>query len=271
MDVQTALQTVQRDFPFEGYIRRKKTYFNIARTVLKWLRPGAKILDFGAGPCDKAAVVSLLGFECTACDDLQDDWHKMKDNKERIFAFAQKFGIRHKVIKGSQLPFEKGEFDMVMMHDVLEHLHNSPRDLLNDLLELAKPEGLLFLTVPNAVNLRKRIAVAFGKTNLPCFESYYWHPGLWWRGHIREYVKGDLIKLTNYLKLDILELRSCHHMIEAQPFLVRLLFSAVTNVFTSWRDSWMLVARKKPGWKPRKSLPEDEATQILRHFTTYQY
>jgi len=270
MDPQAALQTIRRDFPFEGYIKYKETYLNIAKTVLKWLPPGAKILDFGAGPCDKAAVVSLLGFECTACDDLHDDWHQMKDNKEKILQFAKKFGVRYEATKGKQLPFEKGKFDMVMMHDVLEHLHDSPRDLLNDLLELAKPEGLLFITVPNAVNLRKRIAVAFGKTNLPRFESYYWYPGLW-RGHIREYVKGDLIKLTSYLKLDILELRSCHHTIGMLPFGARQLFSAVTNVFTGWRDSWMLVAKKKTAWKPKRTLPKDELNRILRRFTTYQY
>ena len=56
---------------------------------------------------------------------------------------------------------------MVMSHDVLEHLHHSPRDLLNDLCELIKPNALLFITVPNAVNIRKRIDVLRGKTNLP--------------------------------------------------------------------------------------------------------
>jgi hypothetical protein len=34
------------------------------------------------------------------------------------------------------LPFDKCSFDMIMLHDVLEHLHDSPRDLLNDLFEL---------------------------------------------------------------------------------------------------------------------------------------
>jgi len=265
-----AIQTVQKEFPFKGYIQSTEAHLGIAKTILRWLRPGAKILDFGAGPADKTAVLSLLGFKCTACDNLQDDWHKIEGNREKIFAFSQKFGIRYEMIKDRELPFKKGEFDMVMLHDVLEHLHNSPRDLLNDLLEFVKPEGYLFITVPNAVNLRKRIAVIFGRTNLPNFESYYWYPGFW-RGHIREYVKDDLAKLAKFLNLDILELRSCHHMLGTKPAFTRFVFVVLTFFFRGWRDSWLLVARKKPNWKPKKSLSKDELNRILGRFTTYQY
>src|SRR4030042_560440 len=71
-------------------------------------------------------------------------------------------GIDFKLSNNGYILFEKSSFDMLMMHDVLEHLHDSPRDLLNDLLELVKPEGYLFITVPNAVNIKKRISVLFG-------------------------------------------------------------------------------------------------------------
>ena len=64
-----------------------------------------------------------------------------------------------------------------MRHDGLEHLHDSLRDLLIELLGLVRPEGCFFATVPKAVNVRKRIHVMFGKTNLPSFQQYYWYPG----------------------------------------------------------------------------------------------
>ena len=72
------------------------------------------------------------------------------------------------------MPFSHELFDMVMMHDVLEHIHDTPRELLNDLLELLKPQGLLFVTVPNQVNIKKRIKVVMGRTNLTAFETFYW-------------------------------------------------------------------------------------------------
>ena len=31
--------------------------------------------------------------------------------------------------------FKRSSFDMVMLHDVIEHLHDSPRTLLDDLVD----------------------------------------------------------------------------------------------------------------------------------------
>ena len=82
-----------------------------------------------------------------------------------------------------------------MLNDVIEHLHNSPRSILLALLEALKDEGVLLITVPNAGNIRKRLDLLRGKTNLPPFSQYYWHPDPW-RGHVREYVHGDLEQLA---------------------------------------------------------------------------
>jgi len=274
MTIDEAIQRTIEEFPFQGYMTSAETangaHSNISNTVLRYLRPGSAILDFGCGPCDKTAILQFLGFRCSAYDDLQDDWHKMPGNREKILSFANRCGIDFKQANGGILPFEKNSFDMIMLHDVLEHLHDSPRDLLNDLLELAKPEGLLFVTVPNAVNIRKRIDVLSGRTNLPHFESYYWYPGCW-RGHIREYVKDDLVKLSEYLNLDVIELRGCDHMLQKLPVTARPIYLFVTGMFTGWKDSWLLVARKMKGWAPKKTLPQAQLARILRKNTSYEY
>jgi SAM-dependent methyltransferase len=152
---------------------------------------------------------------------------------------------------------------MVMLHDVLEHLHGSPRDLLNDLLELTKPGGLLFVTVPNAANIKKRIELLFGRTNMHDFASYYWYPGPW-RGHNREYVRNDLVELSACLDLDVLELRGCDHMLQKVPGVVRPAYLLATRFLQGWKDSWLLVARKRARWSPKRRLPQDELTRILR-------
>lgn len=251
-----AIQLVQNKFPFEKYMNatRDSAHRNIAETVLRCLRPGDRLLDFGSGPCDKTAVISMLGFKCSAYDDLRDGWHGVESTRNMIVAFAEEFGIDFHLRRGDNFPFEKGSFDMVMMHDVLEHLHDSPRDLLIDLLELVKPGGYFFATVPNAVNIRKRIRVMFGKTNLPPFRQYYWYPGPW-RGHVREYTKDDLAQLAEYLELEVVELRSCHHMLHKVPMFVRPAYVGLSAIFTGWRDSWLLVAKKRPNWAPRRACP----------------
>ena len=269
MTIDEAIRRTIETFPFEGYMtpeegKTKGAYSNIADTVLRHLQPGSAILDFGCGPCEKTAILQFLGFHCSAYDDLQDDWHKLPGNREKILSFANKCGIDFKQATGGLMPFSKNSFDMIMLHDVLEHLHDSPCNLLNDLLELAKPNGLLFVTVPNAVNIRKRIDVLLGKTNLPPFEGYYWYPGSW-RGHIREYVHNDLVLLADYLNLEVLELRGCDHMLQKLSSSIRPAYLFVTTLFPGWKDSWLLVARKKQGWAVKKTLPQSELARILAH------
>jgi SAM-dependent methyltransferase len=271
MEFKEALQLVAERFPFDGYINSANgSYANIATTVSLYLKPGSKILDFGCGPCDQTAVLQYLGYECTAYDDLQDDWHKKPGNIEKILAFANECGIDFRVACDSALPFQKNWFDMVMLHSVLEHLHDSPRELLNNLLELVKPTGFLFITVPNAVNIRKRLGVLMGRTNLPPFEGYYWYPSPW-RGHVREYVGDDLRKLSKYQNLEVVELRGCDHMLEKLPAAARPIYLLLTRVFTAWKDSWLLVARKPPDWQAKWALTQDDLAQILQKSTPYKY
>lgn len=274
MSPEEAIQLAVRRFPFKGYMVPKTcasgSYYDIATTVIRHLAPGSTILDFGCGPGDKTSILQFLGFKCSGYDDLQDYWHKIPGNREEIMSFAKDCGFDFWLAKEGPLPFEKNSFDMIMLHDVIEHLHDSPRDLLNDLLELAQPEGLLFITVPNAVNIRKRIDVFFGRTNLPSFDGYYWYPGPW-RGHIREYVRDDLIKLSEYLKLEVLELKSCDHMLQKLPAAFRPFYRLITNIFTGWKDSWLLVARKKQNWSPRKTLSDQESAKIIEKSMSYKF
>jgi len=269
--IDAAIREVQEKFPFKGYVRPKSgSYGDIARTLLKWITPPAKLLDFGAGPCDKTAVLSLLGFDCSACDDLRDNWHLIGDNQKRILEFARELGIRFSLIEGNmKLPFRQAEFDALLMHDVLEHLHESPKGWLLMLLDLVKPEGFLFVTVPNAVNLVKRAKVLCGKTNLPSFDSYYWYPGPW-RGHVREYTKDDLRRLCEYLDLDVLELRGSHHALNAVPSHLKPFWIMFTSLIPSARDELSLVAKKAPNWSPR-NMSNEELVKVLGRSTSYEY
>ena len=265
-----AIRSVQKIFPFHGYMdENHEMYLTIARTVLRYIQPGARILDFGSGPGDITAVIQLLGMNCTAYDDLQDHWHNIGSHRERIMSFMSELGIDFHLAIDDQLPFPKESFDMLMMHNVIEHLHDSPRDLINDLVELVRPGGFVFITVPNSVNIRKRIFVLCGRTNYQNFEYYYWYPGHW-RGHVREYSRNDLIKLTKYLGLDCLELRGVHFMVERRrlPAIVKPIYYALSAGFKGWRDSWLLVVKKRAEWTPNKSLPDHELHRILGMFTT---
>tara|TARA_B100000795_G_C22784392_1_gene433904 strand:+ start:529 stop:1323 length:795 start_codon:yes stop_codon:yes gene_type:complete len=252
MNYHKLMNEVKESFPFKNYIVENsagdlyKTVFSIST---KYLKENSTVLDFGSGPCDKTAIVSLLGHECIAMDDMQDQWHKESDNSKKILEFSKKMGIHYINTMNNGIDAKGTTFDMIMLNDIIEHLHESPKDLLLSLLNLLKDDGVLFITVPNAGNIKKRLNLLVGRTNLPPYSSYYWYPGQW-RGHIREYVYNDLIELSKFLDLDIELIDGCDHMLtNVQPWLIPF-YKFVTWFFPKWKDSWVLVARKRANWMP---------------------
>lgn len=255
-DLPEAIARLRREFPFPGYVDGVvDAARTLAEVATRHLPRGARVLDFGCGPCDKTAVLQYLGFACTGCDDLQDNWHRAPGVEESILAFARASGVDFRKTDGGLPDLSPGAYDMVTVCDVIEHLHESPRGLLITLIQSLRPGGILVVTVPNAVNIRKRFAVFVGGTNLPPFDSFYWYPGTW-RGHVREYVRDDLARLSRYLGLESLELRGVHHMLSVLPRSLRTPFRLATLPFPGWRDSWLLVARRPADWAPM-SPPAD--------------
>jgi SAM-dependent methyltransferase len=260
-ELKAAGDAVVDRFPFPGYFDPFLSgHLSVAQTVARHLAPGDSVLDFGAGPADKTAVLATLGYKCTAMDDLSDEWHKRGDARRSILEFADEMGIDYITLNSGELP-ESTQFDMVMLHDVLEHMHDSPKDLLNDLLGRVREGGYLYITVPNHVNLRKRIAVLRGKTALPQFELFYWYPGPW-RGHVREYTKGDCLALARALELEPVEIRGVHHMLQQVPPRLLRLYLAASRLAPATRDTWSMVARKPAGWKPRTELGDQEFREL---------
>jgi 2-polyprenyl-3-methyl-5-hydroxy-6-metoxy-1,4-benzoquinol methylase len=260
-EMEEAVALVTDAFPFPDYFYPwLRGHITIAQTVQRFLKPGSRILDFGAGPADKTAVLAALGYECTAADDLQDEWHKRGNTRQRILDFAEKMGIEYVPLDGGPVA-DNETYDMVMLHDVLEHLHDSPRDLLISLLERVRDDGYLFVTVPNHVNLRKRLAVLRGRTSHPPYELYYWYPGNW-RGHVREYTEGDCLALAKALGLHVRELNGTHHILSKVPPRFLGAYLAVSRLIPSTRDTWSMVAQKPPGWVAKPELDDWELREL---------
>jgi 2-polyprenyl-3-methyl-5-hydroxy-6-metoxy-1,4-benzoquinol methylase len=250
---------INRDFPFENYINpaRKSGYLDMVKKVEKWSGTDVDVLDFGAGPCDKTALFSKVGMRVTAFDNLNDSWVLKDGNRQKILDFAKDANIEYIMpTEEDPYPWNSKMYDVIMSHDVLEHFHSSPRILLNKLLECLKPGGLLITTVPNAANIRKRLHLAVGKTNYNRYDYFYWYPGPW-NGHVREYVKNDLVLLNKYLKLEEVSLTSYHLQLDALPAFLRKPFVALSHLMPGARDSWMLVSRKPSDWTSQ-TVPSKE-------------
>lgn len=95
VNIEEAIQHTIRTCPFEGYMRSKMTvkgmgqYYNITNTILRYLKPGSKILDFGCGSCDITALLQFIGFRCSGYDNFQDYCYTIEGNREKIVSFAE--------------------------------------------------------------------------------------------------------------------------------------------------------------------------------------
>lgn len=162
-----------------------------------------RILDLGAGLSSFAPFMAALGFKVTVADDFGGGGGVRKENiegdREVINLLHRELAIE--VLEGdflfNKLPIQDQSVDVVTCFHSLEHWHHSPKNLLNEVVRVLKPDGLFFLATPNAVNLRKRFYVLFGRTNYPSLEEWY-HDEPFFRGHVREPVLNDLQKLMHW-------------------------------------------------------------------------
>jgi len=261
-------------FPFDGYIDqdRKESYVGLAYTAWEALSGKGRVLDFGCGPLDKTAILAKLGVEIVAVDDFGDAWHREGENLTKIRNFASAAGIDLRVLteNGTELDDIDGKFDLITLHHVLEHLKDSPRSLLNLLVEKLKPGGLLYCTVPNAVNLRKRIAVLKGQTNYTKYSSYFWAQD-GYRGHIREYVARDCVELVSNLGLKIVSSGHYNHFWHAVPRHLRLGVRMLCFLVPSFCDSCSFIAVKPDDWVPKNELAGAELYEALDSSVPFDY
>jgi len=92
-----------------------------------------------------------------------------------------------------------GAFDVVSTFDSMEHWHHSPKRLFCAVMAKLKPGGSFILSVPNCVNLRKRITVPLGRGKWSGMQD--WYESEVFRGHVREPDVNDLRYIARDLGL----------------------------------------------------------------------
>jgi SAM-dependent methyltransferase len=159
--------------------------------------PGGAIADLGGGLGLFAPACAALGMDSFLVDDFGDAVnveHPIHDMPPHRTTGVQivKTDVNH---WGEY--FADESLDVVTSFDSIEHWHCSPRRALLEAHRVLRPGGVLLLGTPNAVNLRKRIAVVLGRSNWSQFEDWYYPDRF--RGHVREPVLGDLLRMVDDL------------------------------------------------------------------------
>ncbi len=264
--LEKAIDDVWKAFPFDNYLIEMAAHAYICNLVSQRLLPGGgRVLDVGAGSCDKTGVVARMGYECEACDDLEDPWHQLEDNRSRIRAFAQAMGVTLHEGKAEDLLPGLGPFDLVMLNDIIEHLHESPRDLLNLSIACLREGGWCVITMPKSVNLRKRLSVLFGRTNYPPAIQFFESKGRW-RGHVREWTPAETGGLLRWMGLVSVTVETFHGMLgrKLPSPLLQAVYGVLTSMAPSTRDSICAWGARPVGWRQVRAA-ELAANPVIRN------
>ena len=254
------MAAVNAKFPLPGYPAAASDVAPVAELLTRLAPAKGRLLDLGCGALYATAIFAALEFECAGWDDYRDPWYRDQGRLERLTAFAGREGIAvhtGDASEGAPLPFPPASFDVVTVLDVIEHLHQSPRGLLNVAGRLLRPGGALVVTMPNAVNLRKRLSVLAGRSNYPRVDGFYWSTGTW-RGHVREYTVQETAQILCWNGFTIEYASTFNGIVPGwlrRP-LVRRAFEALCRAAPTLRSNLLVAARRPSGWAP---VPADEA------------
>ena len=221
-----------------------RCHFDIVKMASTSLGEGARILDLGAGGLDKVLPLAEMGFECSAFDDYRDPWHQ--SSFELISDLASRHNIN--LVTGSLQDLASGwnlgHYDMIMLNDVIEHLHFSPVALIDNCVKNLNNGGFIVVNVPSCVNIKKRIKCLFGYSIYPPADQFFSWQGEF-RGHVREYSRQDLEFIaSNISGFSSWKVNSVSHMIGVVPAFARSIAKLMFFVFPSLSDSWQLILRK---------------------------
>ena len=157
------------------------------------------IIDVGGGWGLFAAACSSLGMHSKLLEDFGDPGKSnVGDPRQSLPSDYGVDVIRRDVIKDG-IGLTPESVNAITSFHMIEHLHASPKPFLHDAMMALQPNGVLLLSVPNCVNLRKRITVPLGKGSWSTFSEWYESPIF--RGHVREPDVQDLKKIAQDLSL----------------------------------------------------------------------
>lgn len=118
-------------------------YFSEARQrfMLKYLEPGQSVLNVGVGVGSLERLALHKGINIFALDPSQGAIEKLKK--------ALDLGDRAQTGYAQTMPFDDGQFDAVVMSEVLEHLDDGTLQAsLCEVLRVLKPGGFVLISTP---------------------------------------------------------------------------------------------------------------------------
>ncbi|MBK8276117.1 MAG: class I SAM-dependent methyltransferase [Nitrospira sp.] len=172
--------------------RAGSRYSNL-RKLFHWVSGDVDPRDFVEVP----SGARVLDYGCGHAGYLSDFHHRgVAISGAEIAAYAVEACRKHgydvrKVEDFSRIPFPSGEFDIVYLMQVFEHLRD-PHGFFQELSRILRNGGMLYLAMPNAASIWRKV---FGCN---------WVSGWFAPFHLFHYTRDAMKKLANQYGFDLL-------------------------------------------------------------------
>lgn len=216
-----------------------------------------RVLDYGAYFGNFALMLGKAGFTVDAVDSFRTyegafdrTGQLLRDAGVRSLDFAD---VGHDLNR-----LGAGSYDAVLCMGVIEHVPDSPRQLLGALDRVLVSGGHLIVDTPNLAHLYNRQKFARGESVMPELESFFFSEPPF-EGHHREYTIPELVWLLRQTGHEAISVESFNYSLYGAGTLVG------RDVYNHWvmvrdplmRELLMTVSRKPasggPSGAPRTS------------------
>ena len=231
---------------FQTHVKRYVETLNL----LPCARPGQRLLELGAAFHHLTpALFHLKGYSQVRCNDV---W----DGPPQITRELGSFGDRPRLsvlvdnfdVQVPRWPYDDASFDVVLLCEMLEHLHSDPLHVLAEINRVSRAGATLLITTPNLASchsveyaLRGESPYVYGK-----FEPH----GKSTDRHNREYTPGEVRRLVTAAGFDCLRLQTHHSWWQPDRSTFRLLASRGESIALRG-DNIFCLARKSAAVRER--------------------
>ncbi|MCH9651937.1 MAG: class I SAM-dependent methyltransferase [Deltaproteobacteria bacterium] len=149
---------------------------------------GARILEYGAIPLLMTGALSALEYDVSAVDVAPGRFSRAIAHLNLRVAQCD--------VETEAVPFADEFFDVVLFHELFEHLRINPVFTLREVHRVLRPGGLLLLSTPNLRSLRGIRNLVFRNqghaVSAGVYEQYEKLESLGHMGHVREYTTREV-------------------------------------------------------------------------------
>jgi 2-polyprenyl-3-methyl-5-hydroxy-6-metoxy-1,4-benzoquinol methylase len=189
--VMNPVERLRKERPDDIYLAFHAPRYKMLLGLLqRQLVAPARVLDIGRSTLSTLiarqfrVTVDTLGFSADEQTDIGHHWKFDLNDAQFPERWRRDFG----------------PFDVIVMAEVIEHLHTSPALVLRFLKTLLADSGILIVQTPNAASLHKRIKLLLGRNPYDLIVEDVSNPL-----HFREYTKAELVRYLEGAGFDIVD------------------------------------------------------------------